>query len=302
MLELRPMRSNSASRTAAYMALFRAIESSRPAAERLFDDPLAPAFLDHRLRMAAYAARLPIVGQFIPWYIDRRWPGPRPSGVVRTRAIDDAVRRALRNGCRQLVLLGAGYDTRAYRLPEAAGVETFEVDYPATQSVKRAALERALTNPFRRVHLVPVDFEHDSLATALEEAGLNRRERTCIVWEGVFSYLTIAAIDKTLRWIVYACAAGSRLILTYVDEAALRPDDRRAAWIAAVEQAGEPFVTGLDPSAATDFFALRGLHLLADNSTREMAERLAPSAARTIPGFYRVAVLDVAAAGADATA
>jgi methyltransferase (TIGR00027 family) len=221
---------------------------------------------------------------------------------VRTRAIDDAVREALIEGCTQLVLLGAGYDTRAYRLPEAGGVETFEVDHPVTQAAKRAALERALATPSPHVHLVALDFEHDSLAKALEEAGLKRPERTCVVWEGVFSYLTIEAIDATLHWVVGACAPGSRLIVTYVDEAVLRPADHRTAWIAAVDQAGEPFVTGLDPSGAAEFFAVRGLRLLADSSTRELAERLAPSAASAIPDFYRVAVLDVAGERAGATA
>ena len=99
---IRAMRSDSASRTAAYMALFRAIESSRPVTERLFDDPLAPVFLDRRLRIAALASRLPIAGKLISWYIDRRWPGPRPSGVVRTRVIDDAVREALTEGSRSV--------------------------------------------------------------------------------------------------------------------------------------------------------------------------------------------------------
>jgi methyltransferase (TIGR00027 family) len=255
------------------MALFRAIESSRPADSRLFHDPLAVAFLDRRLRLAAVTARLPMLGTLVPWYIDRRWPGPRPSGVVRTRAIDDAVREALVGGCAQLVILGAGYDTRAYRLPEAAAVETFEVDHPATQTAKRAALERALRTPSPQVHHVPVDFEHDSLASALDAAGLERAVRTCVVWEGVFSYLTVDAIDATLRWVVDACAPGSRLILTYVDAAALRPADHPAPWIAAVDRAGEPFVTGLDPSAP------------------ELAERFGLRAASTIPGLYRVAVL-----------
>ena len=290
---IRALRPGSPSRTAAYMALFRAIESTTPTTERLFDDPLAPSFLDRRLRIAVFAARLPIIGGLVPWYIDRRWPGPRPSGVVRTRAIDDAVSEALIEGCSQIVLLGAGYDTRAYRLSETAEVETFEVDHPVTQAAKRAALERALATPSRHVHLVPVDFEHDSLAKALDDAGLKRRERTCVVWEGVFSYLTIEAIDATLRWVAEACAPGSRLILTYVDEAALRPAEHRGAWIAAVDDAGEPFVTGLDPSAAVEFFGERGLNLLTDASTRELAERLDPSAASTIPDFYRVAVLEL---------
>jgi methyltransferase (TIGR00027 family) len=289
------MRGGTPSRTAAYMALFRAIESGRPAGERLFHDPLAPAFLDRRLRTAARAARLPIVGRLVPWFIDRRWPGPRPSGVVRTRVIDDAVREALVEGCSQLVLLGAGYDTRAYRLPEAAVVETFEVDHPVTQAAKRAGLAQVQATPSRHIHSVAVDFEHDSLAESLEAAGLRRSERTCVVWEGVFSYLTTDAIDATLRWVVETCAAGSRMILTYVDETALRSTDHGAAWIAAVDRAGEPFITGLEPSAAGDFFAARRLRLVSDRSTREWAERLAPRDAARIPDLYRVAVLDVAA-------
>jgi methyltransferase (TIGR00027 family) len=287
------MRASTASRTAAYMALFRAIESGRSANERLFVDPLAVAFLDRRLRLAARASRLPLVGGIVPWFIDRRWPGPRPSGVVRTRVIDDAVRGALDAGCSQLVLLGAGYDTRAYRLPEVAGIETFEVDHPITQAVKRATIAKRLPDSSPHVHFAPVDFEHDSLEEALAAAGLHRGMPTCVVWEGVFSYLTIEAIDATLQWAVKACAAGSRLILTYVDEAALGPSERPPPWIAAVDHAGEPFITGLDPSFAAEFFAQRGLRLLSDESTRDSAERLAPAAAPRIPGFYRVALLEV---------
>jgi methyltransferase (TIGR00027 family) len=276
-----------------YMALFRAIESAKPARKRLFADPLAAAFLNRRLRIAALAARLPGIGQLVPRYIDRRWPGPRPSGVVRTRVIDDAVRDAFATGCAQLVLLGAGYDTRAYRLPELAASETFEVDHPVTQKGKRAVLERALSSLPPRVHFVPLDFEHDSLAAALESAGLRRGTRTCVVWEGVFSYLTMDAIDATLNWIASACAAGSRLILTYVDDAALHWTEQKPAWIAAVEDVGEPFITGLDPSEAAGFFAERGLRLVADESTRDSAARLDPDAASAIPDFYRVALLEV---------
>jgi methyltransferase (TIGR00027 family) len=143
------------------------------------------------------------------------------------------------------------------------------------------------------VHFVPVDFERDSLKDALDAAGMRGGTRTCVVWEGVFSYLTIEAIDATLQWVASACAPGSRLILTYVDEAALRWTGRKPAWIAAVDNAGEPFITGIDPSHAADFFAERGLRLLADESTRESAERLDPRAAHAIPDFYRVALLEV---------
>src|SRR5690242_12359250 len=104
------MRTGSASRTAEYVALFRAIESARPEDERLFSDPLAAAFLTGRLKRGALAARMPLGDAAVAKYIDARWPGPRLSAVVRTRVIDDAVREAIGTGCSQLVLLGAGYD------------------------------------------------------------------------------------------------------------------------------------------------------------------------------------------------
>jgi O-methyltransferase involved in polyketide biosynthesis len=121
--------------------------------------------------------------------------------------------------------------------------------------------------------------------------------KTCVVWEGVFSYLTTEAIDATLGWCVRACPAGSRLVLTYLDQAAIGPRDEAPAWIAAVEDAGEPFITGLDPARAAEFFGDRRLALVSDESTRDGAERLLPERAEEIPGFYRVALLEVASAG-----
>jgi len=194
------------------------------------------------------------------------------------------------------VLLGAGYDTRAYRLRELAEIETFEVDHPITQAVKQAVLARELPALSPRVHFVSVDFERDSLEAALDAAGLRSGTPTCVVWEGVFSYLTIGAIDSTLHWVVTACATGSRLILTYVDKAVLESTSRKPPWIAAVDNAGEPFITGLDPSIAGEFFTERGLRLLADESTRDSAQRLDPGAAAAIPDFYRVALLEVSEA------
>jgi O-methyltransferase involved in polyketide biosynthesis len=83
------MRPNQASQTAEYMALFRALESAQPPSHRLFDDPYARNFLRPSLRFTADLARIPFVGDLIPWIIDRRWPGARTSGVARTKLIDD---------------------------------------------------------------------------------------------------------------------------------------------------------------------------------------------------------------------
>lgn len=272
------------------MALFRALESSAPAGERLFEDPLAERFLAGRLRLAAGAAHVEPLRRLLISYIDRRYPGPRLSGVVRTRVIDDLVQAALERGASQLVLLGAGYDTRASRLPAARAAQVFEVDHPATQARKRSALPVSPDN----VRYVPIDFEREQLLRCLEQAGLRREQRSCFVWEGVFSYLSLAAIDTTLAGIVAAGAPASALILTYVDQRAIeRPQGEGREWIAAVGGVGEPFQTGLVPEQAAEFFKARGFALLEDESTAQAARRLGVRGAHGVPSFYRLARLEV---------
>jgi methyltransferase (TIGR00027 family) len=276
------------SRTAEYVALFRALESVRGAERRLFEDRSAPCFLRPELRLVARAARFAPARSMVVAFIDRRWPGPRLSAVVRTRVIDDFVLGAISGGCAQVLLLGAGYDTRALRLPTLASSTVFEVDHPTTQAHKRAAL--GMTPP--NVRYVPLDFEHDSLTEALVDAGLSRNERTCVVWEGVFSYLTPEAIDGTLNHLVELCAPGSQIVLTYVDQRALEdPLSMAPAWLAAVKAVDEPFRTGLHPTQARAFFAERDLTILGDESTTEAASRLGVAKAQMIPSLYRLATL-----------
>lgn len=282
------MRTGTPSRTAEYMALFRALESARPPDRRLVEDGTAVRFLSPRLCVVARAARFSPLRSLIEGFIDRRWPGPRLSGVVRTRVIDDLVCSAIHDGCTQLVLLGAGYDTRATRLPEATSTLVFEIDHPATQTHKREALG---TTP-AHVRYVPVDFEHDPLASALTNAGLNPTQQTCVVWEGVFSYLSTDAIDQTLAALVETCAPDSLIILTYVDQRVLDGSSPRPQpWIAAVRNAAEPFRTGLHPNHAAAFFAARNLTLCHDETTTEAATRLGAARPETIPSFYHLTTL-----------
>jgi methyltransferase (TIGR00027 family) len=131
--------------------------------------------------------------------------------VPRTVAIDEAVRAAAHP---QVVILGAGLDGRAWRLPELAGAAVFEVDHPASQADKRAraaALEpRALD-----VHWVPVDFGRDDLGDALAAAGHDVALPTTWIWEGVVPYLTPAEVDAATATIAGRSAAGSHLIVNY---------------------------------------------------------------------------------------
>lgn len=153
------MHNQQPSRTAEYMALFRAVETAERPGRRLFEDTYAIHLLSGSLKKLAKFAGLPLVGRLVPAFLDLGWPFTRSSGVVRTRMIDDLVRESIRTGARQLVLLGAGFDSRAYRLKEAMSVSAFEVDHPATQTAKRERLQAGTGLLPENVRFVAVDFE-----------------------------------------------------------------------------------------------------------------------------------------------
>src|SRR5262245_32916455 len=171
------MRQGQASRTAEQNALFRALESSRPQGRRLFADPLARTFLTWPLTLVARVAVVPGIRELVPWLIDSRWPGVRSSVVARTRLIDDSIVAALAEPIEQFVILGAGFDSRAYRLPGLRRTTVFEVDHPDTQATKRSALERVLSGPPSQVRFVAVDFNQRDLASAMAAAGYRESAR-----------------------------------------------------------------------------------------------------------------------------
>ena len=284
-----------ASRTAEFMALFRALESVRhPVSARLFDDRFARGFLRPSLRAVVDVSRVPVVGRAVAAYIDRRWPGARSSGIARTRLIDDLVEEALRDGIAQLVILGAGFDCRAYRI---AGLErrgVFEVDHAATQAMKTARLRRMLGALPPHVVFVPLDFARQRLDQALDAAGFDPATRTLWLWEGVTNYLTEDAVDRTLRYVATS-AAGSRLLFTYVHRGVLDGSTVFAgtdALVATLERAGEPWTFGIDPLRLGDFLAARGLALAADVGAADYRTRYLGDAMRGYE-FYRAALAEV---------
>jgi len=234
----------------------------------------------------------------VPRVIDRRAPGSRISALVRTRLIDRALVDALAREARQVVLLGAGYDSRACRIEDVVAARVFEVDHPTTQAVKRRRLARMLKSAPSNVVYVAVDFLDDDFGVCLLKAGYDEAERTLFIWEGVTNYLTAATVDATLRWIVSHSAPGSWLAFTYVHRGLLDGSPRflgSERWVGAVEKAGEPFTFGLDPTELEGYLAEYGLRLLSDVSTADALEGGATIVADAsgLPAFYRVALAEV---------
>ena len=287
------MRSNQSSTTAKFMALFRAQESALPERKRLFNDPFAVSFLGPMLRAASRLFRVPLLRSLLARFIDARWPGARTSGIARTRLIDDWASDEVAAGAQQVLILGAGFDSRAWRLSAFRDLPVFEVDHPATSAVKRKQIE-ALGASTSRVTFVPIDFDRESLSATLLNAGFQVDRRTLVIWEGVTNYLTAEAVDATLRW-VGALTEGSRLIFTYVDADVLGGSNRfqdAARPRLAVKSAGEPWTFGFHPRELPLYLKERGLKLIKDldaNEYRRITMGLPGARARGYE-FYHVAL------------
>jgi methyltransferase (TIGR00027 family) len=298
------MKEGQASSTAEYMALFRALETTEAPSRRLFEDRFAATFLTPRLHLIAVLSRVRPVGGIIRAYIDLRWPGARTSAAARTRYIDDAVKAALAEGIEQVVLLGAGFDARAYRIPAMRAVPVFEVDHPSTSVTKRAAVQAALGSMPTLVTFISVDFNSGSWQSAMTSAGYDSRRRTLFIWEGVTNYLTGDAVDATLRWCASA-AANSKVLFTYIHARVL--DEPRAfagteALFATLAAAHERWTFGLDPSDLPSFLGQRGLHLEVDLGASDYRRRYFGGRADCMRGyeFYRICIARVAKASPSA--
>jgi len=253
--------------------------------------------------MVASLCQVPGVADLVARFIDRRWAGARSSAVARTRLIDDAIRRALEHGIEQLVILGAGFDARAYRIPALSELAVFEVDHPDTLAQKRRLLGPLPAELYSHVRFVGVDFESSELEQRLGAAGYSKSSRSFILWEGVTNYLDETAIDATLRWCATG-APGTELLFTYVHRAVLDDPTSFAGTerlFKTLEAAGERWTFGLDPAELAGFLDQRGLSLEEDIGSAAYRARYLPEVSRVMRGyeFYRVARASVPLRKAD---
>lgn len=290
------MKPNQASRTAEYMALFRAIESARPASRRLFNDPFAREFLRPSLRAAAQVSRIPLLGKIIPFIIDTRWAGARTSGIARTRLIDEILVRALNEGAQQIVILGAGFDCRAYRIDGINRVRVIEIDHPDTLNAKRRQLQHLLGSVPNNVQFVAADFNQQSLEEVISATSFDAKLQTFFIWEGVTNYLTAEAVDATFRSI-RRIAERSSVLFTYVDKAVLDSSDTfegTESLNQTLRQVGERWTFGFDPNEVGDYLRERGFQLVEDIGSVEYRARYLKQKRRYLRGyeFYRVALAE----------
>ncbi|NRF68119.1 class I SAM-dependent methyltransferase [Aquincola sp. S2] len=139
--------------------------------------------------------------------------------AARSRIAEDTIHEAVARGATQLVVLGAGLDTFAYRSPyPAPALRMFEVDHPATQAWKRGLLAEAGIAVPPALRYVPVDFETGDFMAGLRAAGFDPLQPAVFTWLGVTVYLTKDVVMATLRALREAGAPGSAVVFDYVSE------------------------------------------------------------------------------------
>jgi methyltransferase (TIGR00027 family) len=255
------MRKNQSSLTAAGIAIVRAIESEKPEQERICNDPYARKFVnDFLFRFVRFFDKL--------GYGEMRGPGVMGFLVARERHIDEFLKTCLAEGLQQLVILGAGFDARAYRFEELKrGVKVFEVDHPATQEAKRARLRQVFGREPGYVIYVPVDFNTQTLEERLFECSYDATLKTLFIWQGVTQYLAPAAVDSTLAFITDHSGEGSAVIFDYMYTTLLDgtikhgevSNIRSKRWLS-----GEDFSFGIPDGAVTAFLEQRGFYQVHD--------------------------------------
>jgi methyltransferase (TIGR00027 family) len=266
------------SKTAIWVAAGRAIGAKQP--NELYRNPdyLAIKFVGPRER--AILSDYPLDALDMDYATAMRTirdPDMVRSVNLRTHYFDAVLEEALALNIRQIVILGAGFDSRGYRFADRfKDARFFEVDQPSTQEYKKMRVKEIFGALPPQVRYVPVDFTKDDLLTQLTRAGYSEREPTLFIWEGVTYYLPERAVRDTLRFVRNHAAPRSRIAFDYAGSGhdnINNPNSRYSQW-------GEPWLFGFPDGHASEYVRREGLEVVSDETGFEYSHRLFPLAAK----------------------
>lgn len=250
-----------ASSTAERVTFVRACESRRHESERVCYDPLAEELLGPKYKMY-YGNRLML--QILGMKARLYRIGLFEFIVARTRYIDDCVQRCISEGVEQVVVLGAGFDSRAYRIEGLKRIKVFEVDHPATQRVKVSRIHGILGTLPENVVYVAVNFDKESLGERLLKTHYDTQLKTLFIWEGVTYYLAAEAVDATLAFVARNSGAGSGIVFDYIAPEIVDGADLPLSVLKMMRkftQYTEPLKFGIRDAFLEEYLAARGFHL-----------------------------------------
>ena len=263
------------------IAGMRLNETHLPADERVFQDPYAEYFFPEDVRHMA---------RNVDWVKTERakyeaiMPGVNGALVARVKYIDECLADAVNSGFQQLVIIGAGYDTRAFRVPGVKeNIMVFEVDHPLTQAVKTDTVKEIFGELPRHVTFLPLEFGKDSLEEKLIQAGYDSGQKTLFIVEGLLMYIPPPAVDSLLSFIRKASGPGSAFVADYFDTSVVdgtSPLQEAQVLKSFVDSEGSPLQFGISDGKVEDFFKQRGFRDVSRVTTEWCKEKYFRGASR----------------------
>jgi len=257
-------------------AIMRAMENLLPEDKRLFEDPYSEKFLSPFYKFFVILSRSPKILNFLMNLREKLTPGIIGGLMCRTRYIDDVLKNAIKEGVGTVVNLGAGMDTRAFRIPGIENIQYFELDFPELQKVKRAYIDKKIGELPSNVSLVPIDFNSQDLGEELKKAGYTLSSKTLFIWEGVTQYISKEAIDNTINYVAQA-STGSRIVFTYVLKSFINgsyiPDGLNSLYKFTLKKKNPLWFCGFEPAEMHEYLSKYSLSLIEDVGHEEYLER-----------------------------
>jgi methyltransferase (TIGR00027 family) len=251
-----------------------ALEQHFPDSTRIINDELACRILPFTARAGIWLLERLLSRDSIVSRVENKIPGMWSGFLCRKRFIDDKLAEAMGYKTQVMVNLGAGFDTRAYRLPALSGVPVWEVDQPENIKAKRLRLRKVLETIPAPVTLVEVDFDHEILSDVLTQHGYVVDMKTFFVWEAVTQYLPESSIRDTFDFLAEA-RPGSRLAFTYVCKDFIDGESTHGHEFLYEKMVlkDKSWLFGMDPSEVAGFLSGYGWHVLEHLGYEELAER-----------------------------
>jgi methyltransferase (TIGR00027 family) len=201
-------------------------------------------------------------------------PGIYEYVLARTKVMDSVFIDALEARFAQIVLLGAGFDTRAVRFAgQNLGTKVIELDVPTTQQPKIEILRRKNVRLPQELVFAPIDFDKEDIFEVLSRADYLAGQKSLFLWEGVTMYLSAQAVDGTLNFIRSRAAPGSRVAFDYIYASVLRRENRyygEQGIFETVSKTGEGWTFGLEEGEIESFLSERGFEIVAHYTPPEL--------------------------------
>jgi len=266
----------SLSSTAYGAAFLRAVENLLPEDKRLFEDPYSEKILPPVYKYFVIIMRPPKIWNFLMNMREKSTPGVVGGIICRTRYIDDLLINAIKEGFGAVVNLGAGMDTRAFRIPGIENIKYFELDSPELLKVKSSNIDKEIGELPSNVSFVPIDFDSQDIGEELKKAGYDLSSKTLFIWEGVTQYVSKEAVDSTIRYVARA-ATGSRIVFTYVLKSFINgshiPDGLNLLYKTMLKMRKPFWFCGFAPAEMSEYLSKYSLSLIEDIGNEEYLER-----------------------------